>query len=67
VLYAYYHIVRQHYGFMALYRAVNGERDRLDRIVDTWTLYVGLWAPYAFVARGVLTRARYYLIELPTP
>jgi hypothetical protein len=48
VLYAYYHIVRQHYGFMALYRAVNGERDRLDRIVDTWTLYVGLWAPYVY-------------------
>jgi hypothetical protein len=47
-LYAYYHIVRQHYGFLALYRAVNDERDRLDRIIDTWALYVGLWAPYIY-------------------
>jgi len=48
VIYAYYHIVRQHYGFLALYRAVNGDRGRLDRIVDTWALYVGLWAPYVY-------------------
>jgi hypothetical protein len=48
VIYAYYHVVRQHYGFLALYRAVNGERGRFDRIVDTWTLYVGLWAPYVY-------------------
>jgi len=47
-LYAYYHIVRQHYGFLALYRAVNDDRDRLDRIADTWALYVGLWAPYIY-------------------
>jgi len=46
--YAYYHIVRQHYGFLALYKAKGGERSALDFRLDKWALYVGLWAPYAY-------------------
>ena len=46
--YGYYHVVRQHYGFVALYNTVNHDwepdRGRLDR----WTLYVGCWAPYLY-------------------
>jgi len=43
-LYAYHHVVRQHYGFLALYRAKGGERSgaRLDKAC----LYLGCWAPY---------------------
>jgi hypothetical protein len=43
-LYAYHHVVRQHYGFLALYRAKGGERSgaRLDKVC----LYLGCWAPY---------------------
>jgi hypothetical protein len=46
--YGYYHVVRQHYGFVALYNTINADwepdRGRLDR----WTLYIGCWAPYAY-------------------
>jgi hypothetical protein len=47
-LYGYYHVVRQHYGFVALYNAVNGERDRRAVALDRWTLYLGSWLPYAY-------------------
>jgi hypothetical protein len=43
--YAVYHMVRQHYGFLALYKAVNG--DRGDIAFDKWCLYLGSWLPYA--------------------
>ncbi len=46
--YGYYHVVRQHYGFLALYKAVNPERDRTRFALDTWTLYLGCWAPYFY-------------------
>ena len=46
--YGYYHVVRQHYGFVALYNTVNhdwgSDRGRLDR----WTLYTGCWTPYVY-------------------
>jgi hypothetical protein len=45
-LYGYYHVVRQHYGFVALYRAKAGERSRLGFYADKWCLYLGCWIPY---------------------
>jgi hypothetical protein len=47
VFYAYYHVVRQHYGFLALYHAVERSSARAFR-VEKWALYVGCWAPYAY-------------------
>src|SRR5262245_37439761 len=47
-LYGYYHVVRQHYGFIALYNATAGERDRGALALDRWTLYLGSWLPYAY-------------------
>jgi len=44
--YGYYHVVRQHYGFVALYNAVN--RDVASMRIDRWTLYIGCWAPYVY-------------------
>ena len=44
--YGYYHIVRQHYGFLALYKARSRDFGRLDLHLDKWFLYVGCWAPY---------------------
>lgn len=44
-LWSYHHVVRQHWGFVALYRAKAGER--VDLQLDRWCLYVGAWAPYA--------------------
>ena len=47
VAYAYYHVVRQHYGFLALY----GTLERASRAAfraERWALYAGCWAPYAY-------------------
>jgi hypothetical protein len=61
--YGYYHVVRQHYGFLSLYRAVGDERDQRRFALDRWTLYVGCWAPYVYFllshprARAVLRLA----------
>lgn len=43
-MYAVYHLVRQHYGFLALYKSVNN--DRGDVVFDRWCLYLGCWLPY---------------------
>jgi hypothetical protein len=43
----YYHIVRQHYGFLSLYDRRAGADARTHR-VNTWALYVGLWVPYLY-------------------
>ena len=44
VLYGFYHVVRQHYGFLALYKSKS--QDRADFKLDRWFLYFGAWAPY---------------------
>ena len=46
--YGYYHVVRQHYGFVALYNTVNRDWDRRSVALDRSTLYIGCWAPYAY-------------------
>ncbi|MFN7972885.1 MAG: hypothetical protein U0166_11135 [Acidobacteriota bacterium] len=59
--YGYYHVVRQHYGFLALYKAVNG--DRGGYLLDRWCLYIGCWTPYfAFLLLHPRARA---LLHLP--
>lgn len=61
-LYGVYHVVRQHYGFMALYRAVRRD-DPSSMRADGWSLYVGCWAPYLyFSATHPVSRA---LFDLP--
>ncbi|HEX6100478.1 MAG TPA: hypothetical protein VF432_29455 [Thermoanaerobaculia bacterium] len=44
--YGYYHVVRQHWGFVALYNTVN--RDYGSMRLDRATLYIGCFAPYAY-------------------
>jgi len=46
--YGYYHVVRQHYGFVALYNTVNHDWSPRSVALDKWTLYIGCWAPYAY-------------------
>jgi hypothetical protein len=46
--YGYYHVVRQHYGFVALYNAVNRDYEPDSVALDKWTLYLGCWLPYAY-------------------
>lgn len=47
-LYGISHVVRQHYGFLALYKTKGGLQGR-GWHVDKWILYVGAWAPYFYL------------------
>ncbi|AGC48461.1 hypothetical protein MYSTI_07189 [Myxococcus stipitatus DSM 14675] len=49
-LWAYWHVVRQHYGLMSLYQRKAGEASPLDRTLDRVTLYTGLLAPFVAFA-----------------
>ncbi len=56
-LWAYWHVVRQHFGIMALYQRKNDDLEPEDRRVDGAFLYVGLLAPFAaFLVRHPETR-----------
>jgi hypothetical protein len=47
-----FHIVKQHFGFVMLYKAKNKERDRRDYLLDRWFLLTSLWVPLGlFVLR----------------
>jgi hypothetical protein len=46
-IYGYYHVVRQHYGFVALYRAKSKEPiTKTSYAIDKATLYLGMWLPW---------------------
>lgn len=45
-LWAYYHLIRQHYGFMILYRKRAGETDRRGERLDSFILWLGCLYPY---------------------
>jgi hypothetical protein len=46
-LYGYYHVVRQHYGFVALYRAKTKEAiTPASYAIDKGALYLGMWLPW---------------------
>jgi len=51
-LWAYYHLVKQHYGFMVLYKKKNGDLDRIDNILDRGLLLFAFNYPFVeFIAR----------------
>jgi hypothetical protein len=51
-LWAYWHVVRQHYGIMSLYKKKNQDFDIPDTRIDKYLLYGGLLAPFAaFIIR----------------
>jgi len=47
VCWQHFHIVKQHYGFVMLYKAKNKERDKFDLKLDRWFLIGSLWVPMA--------------------
>ncbi|HEX8721348.1 MAG TPA: hypothetical protein VF736_12000 [Pyrinomonadaceae bacterium] len=50
-LWAYYHLVKQHYGFMVLYKKKNGDLARADNFLDRAFLLLAFTYPFvAFVA-----------------
>jgi hypothetical protein len=51
-LWAYWHVVRQHFGIMSLYKKKNGDYEPVDTRIDKAILYVGLLAPFvSFIFR----------------
>lgn len=66
-LWAYWHVVRQHYGFMRLYQKKNGDGDPIDARLDSMLLYSGLLLPFvAFIVRHPEVRVQFGLpAELP--
>jgi hypothetical protein len=40
-----FHVVKQHFGFVMLYKAKNRERDGTDRNLDRWFLLASLFVP----------------------
>ncbi len=50
-LWAYYHLVKQHYGFMVLYKKKNGDLERADNALDRAFLLLAFTYPFVrFVA-----------------
>jgi hypothetical protein len=47
-IWAYHHIVMQHYGFMVLYKKKNGDLDPPDNLADRLFLTTLLMAPFLF-------------------
>lgn len=58
-LWAYYHLVKQHYGFMVLYKKKNGDLAPVDNALDRWLLMFAFNYPFvAFIARDPAAMAR---------
>ncbi|HLM55152.1 MAG TPA: hypothetical protein VK422_03430 [Pyrinomonadaceae bacterium] len=50
-LWAYYHLVKQHYGFMVLYKKKNGDLEKIDNALDRAFLLAAFTYPFVrFVA-----------------
>ncbi|HEY3757252.1 MAG TPA: hypothetical protein VGL42_13965 [Opitutaceae bacterium] len=49
-IWAYWHVVRQHYGFMRLYQGKNGERNAASNRQDGWLMHLGLMLPFVVFA-----------------
>jgi hypothetical protein len=58
-LWAYYHLVKQHYGFMVLYKKKNHDLAPIDNALDRWLLMFAFNYPFvAFIAHDPAAMAR---------
>jgi hypothetical protein len=58
-LWAYYHLVKQHYGFMVLYKKKNGDLAPIDNALDRLLLFFAFNYPFvAFIAQDPEAMAR---------
>src|SRR4030095_6244851 len=58
-LWAYYHLVKQHYGFMVLYKKKNNDLARIDNALDRLLLLFAFNYPFvAFIAQNPEAMAR---------
>lgn len=62
-LWAYWHVIRQHYGFLTLYQKKNGEASGKGNPIDYWMFYTLMIAPFiSFALRNPQARE---LLGLP--
>jgi hypothetical protein len=58
-LWAYYHLVKQHYGFMILYKKKNHDLAELDNLIDRAFLFLGMTYPLLhFMQYGLAAKGR---------
>jgi hypothetical protein len=58
-LWAYYHLVKQHYGFMVLYKKKNHDLAPIDNALDRWLLMFAFNYPFvAFIAHDPAAMVR---------
>lgn len=63
-LWAYWHVVRQHYGFLVLYQKKNGEPSGKANRIDYWIFYVLMIAPFvSFILRHPQARPFFGLAQ----
>ncbi|HEY3115942.1 MAG TPA: hypothetical protein VGK54_04300, partial [Chloroflexota bacterium] len=63
-MWAYWHVVRQHYGFLRLYQKKNADRHPIDARLDSSLLYAGLLLPFlVYINRHPETRVQVGLAE----
>jgi hypothetical protein len=63
-----FHIVKQHFGFMMMYKAKNKDRDRSDYLLDRWLLLSSLLIPlgmFVLRTRPIVTETLPFLGWLP--
>ena len=67
-LWAYWHVVRQHYGFMVLYQKKNGEPAGKENQFDYWIFYILMIAPFvSFILRHPQARPQLGLGDSMSP
>ena len=66
-IWAYWHVVRQHYGFMRLYQAKNGETTPEIRRADGLLMHLGLMLPFAVYALRHSESRRAFGLAGPLP
>lgn len=58
-LWAYYHLVKQHYGFMILYKKKNHDLAEIDNLIDRTFILLGMTYPFVrFLAHSYAAKER---------
>jgi hypothetical protein len=67
-LWAYYHLVKQHYGFMVLYKKKNRDLADIDNVIDRGFLLLGMAYPLVhFIGHSVSAAERYPFLTQMLP
>jgi hypothetical protein len=58
-MWAYYHLVKQHYGFMILYKKKNNDLAEIDNLIDRAFILIGMTYPFVrFLAHSYAAKDR---------